>query len=88
MSNQGHTMTLHLQPPTNVPTMYQLPTPYAARPPTHPDTMGENNMPTALKGYGVKMEKQNRKVASNVFKAHICFLLYYMSVNFVSIVIS
>ena len=25
------------------------------RPPTHPDTMGENNTPTALKGCGVKM---------------------------------
>ena len=24
------------------------------RPPTHPDTMGENNTPTALKGCGVK----------------------------------
>ena len=26
----------------------------AARPPAHPDTMGENNTPTALKGCGVK----------------------------------
>ena len=26
----------------------------AAHPPTHPDTMGENNTPTALKGCGVK----------------------------------
>ena len=26
----------------------------AARPPTQPDTMGENNIPTALKGCGVK----------------------------------
>ena len=25
----------------------------AARPPAHPDTMGENNTPTALKGCGV-----------------------------------
>ena len=34
MSNQGHTMTLHtynLQPLTNVPTKYQLPTPYGFR---------------------------------------------------------
>ena len=26
-----------------------------ARPPDHPDTMGENNTPTAIKGCGVKM---------------------------------
>ena len=31
-SNQGHTMTLHTYNPlTNVPTKYQLPTPYAFR---------------------------------------------------------
>ena len=31
-SNQGHIMTIaHLQPPANVPTKYQLPTPYAFR---------------------------------------------------------
>ena len=52
---------------TNVPTKYQLPTPYGfwdtartnffplpARPAAHPDTMGENNTPTAPKGCGVK----------------------------------
>ena len=56
----------HLHPLTNVPTKYQLPTPYSfwdtawenfwrpERPPTHPDTMGENNTPTALNGCGVK----------------------------------
>ena len=56
----------HLHPLTNVPTKYQLPTPYSFRdiartnffpPPVaaaHPDTMGENNTPTALKGCGVK----------------------------------
>ena len=27
-SNPGHTMMLHIQPLTNVPTKYQLPTPY------------------------------------------------------------
>ena len=32
----------------------------AARPTTHPDTMGEINTPTALKGCGVKMEKHVR----------------------------
>ena len=31
----------------------------AARLPAHPDTMGENNTPTALKGCGVKIFKQN-----------------------------
>ena len=53
----------HLQPLTNVPTKYQLPTvseiqpgqTFSNRPPTHPDTMGENNTPTALKSCGVKM---------------------------------
>ena len=54
----------HLHPLTNVPTKYQLPTPYGFRdiartnyfpPPAHPDTMGENNTPTALKGCRVKM---------------------------------
>ena len=53
----------HLHPLTNVPTKYQLPTSYGFRdtgrtisfpPPTRPDTMGENNTPTALKGCGVK----------------------------------
>ena len=55
----------HLHPLTNVPTMYKLPTPYgfrdiartrfyrAARPTAHPDSMGENNTLTALKGCGV-----------------------------------
>ena len=28
------------------------------RPPTRPDTMGENNTPTALKGCGVKRESK------------------------------
>ena len=28
--------------------------PFCRRPPAHPDTMGENNTPTALKGCGVK----------------------------------
>ena len=28
-----------------------------ARTPAHPDTMGENNTPTALQGCGVKMEQ-------------------------------
>ena len=29
------------------------------RPPAHPDTMGENNTPTALKGCGVKKNGEN-----------------------------
>ena len=28
------------------------------RPPDHPDTMGENNTPTAIKGCGVKIKKR------------------------------
>ena len=49
----------HPHPLTNVPTKYQLPTPYSfrdtgqtnfsCRRPAHPDTMGENNTLTALK---------------------------------------
>ena len=31
LQNQGHTMTMHLQPPTSVATKYQLPTPYGCR---------------------------------------------------------
>ena len=30
---------------------------FSRRPPAHPDTMGEKNTPTALKGYGVKRQK-------------------------------
>ena len=63
-SRSGHDVA-HLHPLTNVPTKYQLPTPYGFRdtgrtnffsPPADPDTMGENNTPTALKGCGVKTE--------------------------------
>ena len=52
----------HLHILTNVPTKYQLHTPYGfwdtARtnffpPPAHLDTMGENNTQTAIKGCGV-----------------------------------
>ena len=28
---------------------------FSSHPPAHPDTMGENNIPTALKGCGVKI---------------------------------
>ena len=57
----------HLHILTNVPTKYELSTPYGfwdtawtnffpvAHPSTPPDTMGENNTPTALQGCGVKM---------------------------------
>ena len=111
VKSRSHHDVAHLHPLTNVPTKYQLPTPYCfqdiartrfsntrslwqgqikvtprrctptppnqcpyqvstsytfwdtawtnffpppARPPAHPDTMGENNTPTALKGCGVK----------------------------------
>ena len=54
----------HLHPPTNVPMKFQLPTTFLRyiqdnlflhRMPTHPDTIGENNTQTALKGCGVKI---------------------------------
>ena len=32
---------------------------FSRRPPAHPDTMGENNTPTALKGCGVKTYGKN-----------------------------
>ena len=31
---------------------------FSRHPPAHPDTMGENNTPTALKGCGVKTDQQ------------------------------
>ena len=64
-SNQGHTMTLHTYTPQSMslPSISSntlefpryspdklLP---AAQPPAHPDTIGENNTHTALKGCGV-----------------------------------
>ena len=65
VKSRSHHDVAHLHPLTNVPTMYQLPIPYGfweqagqtsfRRPPTHPDTAGENNTPTALKGCGEKM---------------------------------
>ena len=61
----------HLQPLANVPTKYQHPTPYSfwdtaqtnffplpECEPTHLDSMGENNIPTALKGCVVKNLKK------------------------------
>ena len=42
-----HLMVSEIQPGQTFP---------AAHPPAHPDTMGENNTLTALKGCGVKME--------------------------------
>ena len=65
VKSRSHHDVAHLHNLTNVPTKYQLPTAYSfrdtgrtnffsSRPPTHPDTMGENNTPTALKGCGVK----------------------------------
>ena len=62
VKSRSHHDVAHLHPLTNVPTKYQLPTPLrflryspdklfpATHPPTHPDTMGENNTPTAVKG--------------------------------------
>ena len=54
----------HLHILTNVPNKYELLNltfseiqPYFFTPPAHPDTMGENNTPTALKGCGIKANK-------------------------------
>ena len=69
-SNQGHTMMMHTyNPPINVPIKYNFlhltvseiqprqnfPATRHNCLPTHLDTMGENNTPTALKGCGVKI---------------------------------
>ena len=64
VKSRSHHDVAHLHPLTNVPTKDQLPTPYGFSdtawtnfsrcPPTYPDTMGENNTPTALEGCGVK----------------------------------
>ena len=69
-SNQGQTMTLHtyIPQPMSLPSMnflhltvseIQSGQTISRRPPTHlpahPDTMGENNTPRALKGCGIKM---------------------------------
>ena len=64
-SNQGQTMTLHTYTPQpmSLPSMnflhltvseLQPGQTISRRPPAHPDTMGENNTPTAPKGCGVK----------------------------------
>ena len=64
VKSRSHHDVAHQHPLTNVPTKYQLPTPYSSWdtgwtnfshcPPAHPDTMGEKNTLTALKGCGVK----------------------------------
>ena len=55
-SNQGHTMTLHTYnpKPMSLPSVNFLHFTVSEIQPAHPDTMGENNTPTALKGCGVK----------------------------------
>ena len=69
VKSRSHHDVAHLHPLTNVPTKYQLSTLYSfwdtaqkklfsrhqeTHPPTHLDTMGENNTPTTLKGCGIK----------------------------------
>ena len=67
-SNQGQTMTLHTYTPQpmSLPSMnflhltvseIQPGQTISRRPPTHPNTMGEKDTPTALKGCGVKTGK-------------------------------
>ena len=66
----------HLHPLTNVPTKYELQPgqTFSRRPPTrsfaHPDTIGESNTPTALKGCGVKRLK-----CCNWLQKTCCFLI-------------
>ena len=45
------------------------------RPPAHPDTMGENNTPTAIKGCGVKTLRQLLH-KRNKSRSIPCFLMY------------
>ena len=57
IKSRSHHDVAHLHTLTNVLTKYQLPTPYGFLdtgrtnffPPAHPNSMGENNTPTALK---------------------------------------
>ena len=67
VKSRSHHDVADLHPLANVPTKYQLPTPYGFRDtgrtnffllPTHPDTIGEKNTLIALKGCGVKNLRQ------------------------------
>ena len=69
-SNEGHTMTLHtyIPQPMSLPSFNFLHLTVSEIQPgqtfshclhTNPDTIGENNTPTALKGCGVKIEPLN-----------------------------
>ena len=81
VKSRSHHDVAHLHPVTNVPTKYQLPTPYGFRdtgrtnffpPPACPDTMGENNTPTALKGCGViKIYQPSSDHSKNKALVHI-----------------
>ena len=76
-SNQGQTMTLHIYTcqPMSLPSInflhlmvseIQPGQTFSCRLPTHPDTMGENNTLTALKGCGVKMKASQANQTSSV----------------------
>ena len=75
VTSRSHHDVAHLHFLTNVPTKYQLATPYSFCDTsrtnffplsTHLDTMGENNTPTALKGCGVTTIPQQNEHQSTV----------------------
>ena len=111
-SNQGQTMTLHTYTPQpmSLPSMNFLHLKFLryspdklcpARPTAHPDTMGENNTPTALKGCGVTSDtlpsvprtirKGNlvsisvQKLALTALAVFLFFLFFLLSLFFFNI---
>ena len=77
-------------PPTNVPTKYQLPTPYgflrysmtnfpATHTPTHLDTLGINNTSTALQGCGV-ISTEHVQMHFKCMGLGICYSLFCYTV--------
>ena len=74
IKSRSHHDVANLQPLTNVPSInflhlmvseIQAGQTFSCRPPAHPDTMGENNTPTALKGCGVKSNNNKQSVSRN-----------------------
>ena len=91
-SNQGHTMMLHTyissQCPYQVSSSYTLwflrYSPVKLFPTTHPPTMGENNIRTALKGCGVKLVVEEVLCACNLIWPNCSsakYSLIFMIVN-------
>ena len=55
---------------------------FSRRPPAHPDTMGENNTPTALKGCGVKTDRQRNRRNYTNFERNLAMMVIYVPVKF------